>query len=46
MDEEENYDPYKHMAQIVGFLGLPPEEFVARSETASQCFDPKGMLSS
>ncbi|KAL1963422.1 hypothetical protein VTN77DRAFT_8323 [Rasamsonia byssochlamydoides] len=37
-----NYDPFKHMAQITGFLGLTPKEFMRRSETTSQCFDVDG----
>jgi serine/threonine protein kinase len=32
------------MAQIVGFLGPPPREFIRRSETTSQCFDVDGEL--
>lgn len=44
MDEEGNHDPFKHMAQMVGFLGPPPKDFVPRSETTSQCFDPEGKL--
>lgn len=38
------YDPFKHIAQITGFIGLPPKEFVRRSETAAQCFDTEGTL--
>lgn len=38
------YDPFKHMAQIVGFIGPPPAEFVRRSETATQCFNTEGTL--
>lgn len=44
MDEEGNYDPFKDMAQITGFLGFTPKEFMLRSETTSQCFDVNGEL--
>ncbi|KAK9320015.1 hypothetical protein V1517DRAFT_310220 [Lipomyces orientalis] len=36
-DEGGKYDPLKHMAQISGFLGLPPIDFILRSETSLQC---------
>ncbi|KAL2219664.1 kinase domain-containing protein [Thermoascus aurantiacus ATCC 26904] len=39
---EGNYDPFKDMAQITGFLRLTPKEFMLRSETTSQCFDVDG----
>ena len=42
MDEDGHYDPFRHMAQIVGLLGNPPKEFVSRSETTDQCFDTNG----
>ncbi|KAK9366826.1 protein kinase [Lipomyces kononenkoae] len=42
-DERGNYDPFKHMAQISGFLGLPPTDFILRSETTLQCFDIEGL---
>ncbi|KAL2006424.1 hypothetical protein VTN00DRAFT_9092 [Thermoascus crustaceus] len=42
MDEERHYDPFRHMAQIIGFLVPPPRNFSSRSETTSQCFDPDG----
>jgi len=44
LNKDDIYDPFKHMAQIIGFIGLPPKEFVRRSETAAQCFDTEGTL--
>lgn len=42
LDEDGDYDPLKHMAQITGFIGLPPKEFIQRSETTAQCFNTEG----
>ncbi|KAI9790543.1 MAG: hypothetical protein M1816_005050 [Peltula sp. TS41687] len=41
-DKEGKHDPFKHLAQMAGFLGLPPKEFLLRSETTSQCFNSEG----
>nr|KMM69727.1 hypothetical protein CPAG_06041 [Coccidioides posadasii RMSCC 3488] len=42
LDEQGNYDPFKHMAQIFALLGPPPKELISRSETTRQCFDIDG----
>lgn len=34
-----------HLAQIVALLGLPPADFVERSETAMEYFNADGKLS-
>ncbi|KLJ06594.1 hypothetical protein EMPG_17908 [Blastomyces silverae] len=36
------HDPLKHLALMVALIGPPPSEFVRRSETTKQCFDPSG----
>ncbi|KAF4156645.1 hypothetical protein CNMCM8927_007740 [Aspergillus lentulus] len=36
------HDPFKHLALMVALIGPPPSEFVKRSETTEQCFDPSG----
>ncbi|KAL1872036.1 hypothetical protein VTK73DRAFT_1704 [Phialemonium thermophilum] len=41
-DAKGNYDPYKHSALMVALLGSPPSDFVRRSTTTEQCFDPRG----
>ncbi|KAM5480467.1 putative non-specific serine/threonine protein kinase [Microsporum canis] len=41
-DRDGDYDPFAHMAQITGFLGPPPKEFIQRSKTISQVFDANG----
>ncbi|KAI1913030.1 hypothetical protein LOZ61_003007 [Ophidiomyces ophidiicola] len=42
LDEDGEYDPFKHMAQVMALLGPPPKAFLDRSETAYQCFDAGG----
>ncbi|PGH28292.1 hypothetical protein AJ80_00183 [Polytolypa hystricis UAMH7299] len=41
-DTKGGHDPFKHIALMVASIGPPPGEFVKRSETAEQCFDPSG----
>ncbi|POR33360.1 Serine/threonine-protein kinase SRPK [Tolypocladium paradoxum] len=41
-DAKGGHDPFKHLALMVALIGPPPSEFVKRSETTQQCFDPSG----
>ncbi|OJJ95661.1 hypothetical protein ASPACDRAFT_54973 [Aspergillus aculeatus ATCC 16872] len=41
-DAKGGHDPFKHLARMVALIGPPPEEFIRRSETTEQCFDPSG----
>lgn len=41
-DGKGNHDPFKHLALMVALIGPPPAEFVQRSESTTQCFDPSG----
>ncbi|RMD44117.1 hypothetical protein DV735_g986, partial [Chaetothyriales sp. CBS 134920] len=41
-DKAGNHDPFKHLALMVALIGPPPADFVQRSETTDQCFDPNG----
>ncbi|OAX77179.1 CMGC/SRPK protein kinase, partial [Emergomyces africanus] len=41
-DSKGGHDPSKHLALMVALIGPPPSEFVRRSETTEQCFDPSG----
>ncbi|OJZ91405.1 hypothetical protein ASPFODRAFT_41845 [Aspergillus luchuensis CBS 106.47] len=41
-DPRGGQDPFKHLALMVALIGPPPSEFVRRSETTEQCFDPSG----
>ncbi|KKZ61984.1 non-specific serine/threonine protein kinase [[Emmonsia] crescens] len=41
-DTKSSHDPFKHLALIVALIGPPPSDFVRRSETTDQCFDPNG----
>ncbi|RAH71362.1 putative protein kinase [Aspergillus aculeatinus CBS 121060] len=41
-DAKGGHDPFRHLARMVALVGPPPEEFIRRSETTEQCFDPSG----
>ena len=41
-DEKGGHDPFKHLARMVALVGPPPREFIKRSKTTDQCFDPEG----
>ncbi|KAI9743759.1 MAG: hypothetical protein M1818_002492 [Claussenomyces sp. TS43310] len=41
-DAKGGYDPFKHLALMVALIGLTLSEFVKRSQTAEQYFDPSG----
>ncbi|KAJ5706945.1 hypothetical protein N7488_006746 [Penicillium malachiteum] len=41
-DDNENHDPFKHLALMIALIGPPPVEFINRSETTEQCFDHNG----
>ena len=41
-DNEGGHDPFRHLARMVALIGPPPGDFVGRSETTEQCFDPSG----
>ncbi|PGH34762.1 CMGC/SRPK protein kinase [[Emmonsia] crescens] len=41
-DTKGSHDPFKHLALIVALAGPPSSDFVRRSETTDQCFDPNG----
>ncbi|KFZ18248.1 hypothetical protein V502_04190 [Pseudogymnoascus sp. VKM F-4520 (FW-2644)] len=41
-DARGGHDPFRHFALMVALIGPPPREFVRRSETTGQCFDPNG----
>ncbi|PKY09121.1 kinase domain protein [Aspergillus campestris IBT 28561] len=41
-DRKGGHDPFKHLALMVALIGPPPQEFIRRSETTEQCFDPRG----
>lgn len=39
LDEERQYSPSHHVAEMVGYLGLPPLHFLQRSEETRNVFD-------
>ncbi|KAF3491769.1 CMGC/SRPK protein kinase [Arthroderma uncinatum] len=41
-DAKGGHDPFKHLALVVVLIGRPSSEFVRRSETTAQYFDPSG----
>ena len=41
-DAKGGHEPFKHLALMVALVGPPPNEFVQRSETTEQCFEPDG----
>jgi serine/threonine-protein kinase SRPK3 len=42
LDEDHQYSPSHHVAEIVAYFGLPPLEFVQRSEATGNVFDEHG----
>ncbi|CEL05515.1 hypothetical protein ASPCAL06633 [Aspergillus calidoustus] len=36
------HEAFRHLALMVALIGPPPSDFVRRSETTEQCFDPSG----
>jgi serine/threonine-protein kinase SRPK3 len=42
LDEDQQYSPSHHVAEMVAYLGLPPLEFVQRSEATRNVFDEHG----
>ncbi|GAA93034.1 hypothetical protein AKAW_11146 [Aspergillus luchuensis IFO 4308] len=42
LDEDQEYSPSHHVAEMVAFLGLPPLSFIQRSEETRHVFSEKG----
>ncbi|KAK2757981.1 hypothetical protein FQN54_004387 [Arachnomyces sp. PD_36] len=42
LDEDREYSPSHHVAEMVAYLGLPPLEFLQRSDETRNVFDEKG----
>lgn len=42
VDEKSEYSATHHVAEMVGYLGLPPPHSVKRSETTRNVFDEHG----
>lgn len=42
LDEDREYSPSHHVAEMVAYLGLPPLHFLQRSEETRNVFDEKG----
>jgi len=44
-DENQKYSPSHHVAEMVAYFGLPPPQFVQRSEVTRNVFDEHGQSS-
>ncbi|PKY03384.1 kinase domain protein [Aspergillus campestris IBT 28561] len=42
LDEDRDYSPSHHVAEMVAYLGVPPLHFLQRSEETRNVFDEKG----
>lgn len=42
LDEDGDYSPSHHVAEMVGFLGLPPSSFIERSRETRNVFTDDG----
>jgi hypothetical protein len=42
LDENQEYSPSHHIAEMVAYFGLPPSEFIQRSQVTRNVFNEHG----